>query len=446
VLKTLQVPASLLLVSTALLVSVSGPLSPRLHGQDRSLVDRIAAEVGDSVITLSQVEERIIQMVAEEVVEVPTNPQDRARLQREVLDQMVGVQLIVQAALQDTTIVVDEAELEDLVNEDMERMTASLGGQAALQAAVAESGFTLASYREFRRSQARAQKLQEQYLFKRSQSLNAIVVEEEEIRQFFEEQSALIGQRPPRIRFVQVIVVPSPSDSAREAARAEAERIRQLALEGEDFEELAREYSQDPGSREDGGDLGWFRRGDFVPEFEEAAFQLPTGVISEPVESPYGFHVIKLLRRRSAEIRASHVLILVQPTPGDVDRARTAAGEVRARLEAGEDFQALREEYGDLEQPDSLEVPFNQLGQLPPGFAEPLALSQPGQILGPIEYQTRGDTRFGVLRVDEVLEGGAWSLDDEDLKSQIRQTLQQQKLIDQILDELRARIFVKIHI
>ena len=444
--RTVPVPASLFLASAALLASVSGPLSPQLHGQDRSLVDRIAAEVGDSVITLSQVEERILQMLAEEVVEAPANPQERAQLQREVLDQMVGVQLIVQAALQDTTITVDEAELEDLVNEDMRRMTASLGGQAALQAAVAGSGFTLSSYREFRRSEARAQKLQEQYLFKRSQSLNAIVVEEEEIRQFFEEQRELIGQRPPQVRFVQIILVPSPSDSAREVARAEAERIRQLAMEGEDFEELAREYSQDPGTRNDGGDLGWFRRGDMVPEFEEVAFELPTGAISEPVESSYGFHVIKLLRRRSAEVRASHVLILVTPTPGDVDRARAGAGEVRARMEAGEDFQALREEYGDTEQPDSLVVPFNQLGELPPGFAEPLALSEPGQILGPIEYQTREDTRFAVLRVVEVLEGGAWSLDDENLRVQIRQTLQQQKLIDQILEELRARIFVKIHI
>ena len=96
---------------------------------------------------------------------------------------------------------------------------------------------------------------------------------------------------------------------------------------------------------------------------------LPTNALSEPVESPYGFHVIKLLRRRSAEIRASHILILVEPTPGDVDRARERAEELKGRLESGEDFQLLREEYGDPAEPDSLEVPFNQLSELPPGFA-----------------------------------------------------------------------------
>jgi peptidyl-prolyl cis-trans isomerase SurA len=434
-----------ILVAVALLAAAVGPSRQQLGAQDRSLVDRIAAEVGDSVITLSQVEERILQMGSEGVLQIPTNPEDRTRLQREVLDQMIGIQLIIQAALRDSTITVDEAELEDLVSQDIRQRSAGMGGQAALQAALAQSGFTLSTYREFVKSQARAQKLQEQYLFKRSRELNNIVVEEAEIQQFFEEQRDVIGDRPPMVRFVQVIVVPTSSDSARAAAMAEAERIRQLAIEGEDFAELAQQYSQDPGSQENGGDLGWFRRGDMVPELEEAAFQLPTNGISAPVETQYGFHVIKLMRRRSAEVRASHVLILVQPTPGDVERAREATTQVKGRLEAGEDFQTLRDEFGDPEEPDTLAVPFNQLGDLPPGFAEPLALSEPGQVLGPFQYDTRGDTRFAVLRVIEVMEGRPYSLEDEDLRRQIRQNIQQQRLIENILDELRAKTFVEIH-
>jgi peptidyl-prolyl cis-trans isomerase SurA len=442
--KTIPAPGRTLLLSGFLSLVIS-LLSPGLQAQDRSLVDRIAAEVGDSVITLSQVEERILQMGAEGM-EIPTDPEARTRLQREILDQMIGVQLIVQAALEDSTITVEESALEDVIAQDIEQRTTSLGGLAALQAGLAESGFTLSSYREYLRSQVRAQKLQEQYLLKRSWELNRVIVEEAEIRQFFEEQREIIGDRPPRAVFTQVIVVPTPSDSAKAVARIEAERIRQLAVEGEDFGELAQQYSQDPGSRDIGGDLGWFRRGKMLPEFEEAAFELPTNAISEPVESSYGFHVIKLVRRRSAEIRASHILILVEPTPGDLDRARQDSEEVKRRLESGEDFQSLREEYGDTEEPDTLTVSFNQLGELlPPGFAEPLALSEPGQVLGPFRYDTRGDTRFAVLYVMNILEGGPYSLEDEDLRSQIRQNIQQQKLIDQILNELRARIFVQIH-
>ncbi|HID86576.1 MAG TPA: post-translocation molecular chaperone, partial [Anaerolineae bacterium] len=78
-----------------------------------------------------------------------------------------------------------------------------------------------------------------------------------------------------------------------EEARSVLERLEQ----GEDFEALARELSQDPGSREQGGDLGWFPRGQMVPEFDEIAFALPPGEISDVVQSSFGYHIIQVLER-----------------------------------------------------------------------------------------------------------------------------------------------------
>lgn len=75
-------------------------------------------------------------------------------------------------------------------------------------------------------------------------------------------------------------------------------KIAQELEEGGDFEALAKEYSADPGSREQGGDLGYFSEGQMVPEFEKAAFALKKGEVSEPVESSFGWHVIKLVDRR----------------------------------------------------------------------------------------------------------------------------------------------------
>lgn len=423
------------------------PGASELEAQDRSLVDRVAAVVGDSVIVLSQIEERLFQLQAQGA-EIPARGSSEwLQLQRDILEQMIGEQLIVQAASQDTTIVVDPLEVDNLVSEEIAQRVSEFGSQQIFEDGLAQQGFTLSAYRDFLRGQIRQQRLYQQYMGKRSGRMSSVVVEESEIVEFFEAQREAIGDRPPTVVFVQVILVPEPSDSAREGALAEANRIWDMATtEGEDFAELARRFSQDPGSRDNGGDLGWFRRGQMVETFEDAAFGLPVDQISQPVESPFGFHIIKVTRRRSGEVRASHILIPVEPTAADLEGFRQSAGDVKARLEAGDDFVALREEFGDTESPDSLRVPFDRLQELPPGFAQPLSRSEAGQVLGPIEYQARGETRFGVIKVLEVLPAGPYTVDDPELRARILQSLQQQKLVDQILDELRSKTYIQIRI
>ena len=88
-------------------------------------------------------------------------------------------------------------------------------------------------------------------------------------------------------------------------ARAKAEEVLKRIKAGENFEAMAKEYSTDPGSKESGGDLGWFGKGRMVPEFEKAAFALQPGQISDIVESPFGFHIIKVEERRNGDPQAA---------------------------------------------------------------------------------------------------------------------------------------------
>lgn len=95
-------------------------------------------------------------------------------------------------------------------------------------------------------------------------------------------------------------------------SKKKADEVYAKAKAGTDFAQLAKDNSGDPGSAANGGDLGFFGKGKMVPEFEEAAFKLGVGEISEPVRTVYGYHIIKVTEKKGDEIKASHILIKVK--------------------------------------------------------------------------------------------------------------------------------------
>ncbi|TAM59257.1 peptidylprolyl isomerase [bacterium] len=111
-----------------------------------------------------------------------------------------------------------------------------------------------------------------------------------DVKAFFDKNHASYD-RPEQVR-ARHILVPDLKT---------AQVVEQKLKQGQKFEDLAKEYSTDPGSKDKGGELGWFGKGQMVPAFQDAAFSLPIGQTSQPVKSPFGFHVIQVEERRPAQ-------------------------------------------------------------------------------------------------------------------------------------------------
>jgi peptidyl-prolyl cis-trans isomerase SurA len=426
------------LAALFLLVAIPGNATAQV-GRDR-LVDRVVAIVGDSVILLSQVEQQQNQWRAEGRPVPGEGSDEWDDFRQSLLDQLITQQIILQAATLDTLLQVDDARVEDALQQQLAEVEDNFGSRAEMERVLELEGLSIQSYREMLRDQIAQEQLASLYV-SRNADQTAVEVTEEELRDFFEAGRGSIQQRPATVTFKQVLLTVAPSDSLRADAVGLIEGLLERARAGEDFVELATEYSQDPGSAQAGGDLGWFRRGNFADAFDEAAFQLLEGGISDLVETIFGYHIILVERVRFAERKARHILIRPEVGPADVLRTRQRAEQIATQAKS-EDFQLLIDEFHDPSLPDSATVPLRQVAQiLAPAYVAALTGREAGETVGPLQFTERGQEYFAILKIIETREAGEYTYDD--LESQIRATLLQQKRLDALLDRLRAKTYIK---
>lgn len=245
-------------------------------GNSRELLDKVVASVNDDVITLRQFEEtreQFIRRAGEGISD------------REILEEMIDRTLIQQQARK-VGVRVTDAELDGTI--DMLKQRYNLEGDE-LALALGEHNMTEEEFREQWRHQLLTKKVLDNQLQGR------IAVTEEDIIEYYTEN---FGEIEPvnEVRIAHIVINRQSPD-----AFDEAENIARLAKGKEDFEELARRYSQDTASAARGGDLGFFREGELIEEIDNAIRGMKRGEVAGPIETPLGYHIVKVLDRKSME-------------------------------------------------------------------------------------------------------------------------------------------------
>ena len=301
------------------------------------VVDRVVAVVGNRPVLASQVDEELFSRQSQGV-KLPDNPEGLRAIRQQIVSSIIDEELLVQQAMRDTSIKVTDEEIASGVEEQVKKVRTNFNSEMEYAAELKKAGFqTPEEYRRWLTDQQRRAAYQNRLIEKlrNDGKLKSVSPTEKEMKEYFEEQKASLGSRPATVSFRQIVVTPEPSAEAKAKTKAEADSIVLELRRGADFAIAAKRFSQDPGSKEQGGSLNWFRRGVMVPEFEKVAFSLRPGMISDPVESPFGYHIIQVERVQPAEVQARHILLVPHIDSAHVDSARARAESIRAALVAG---------------------------------------------------------------------------------------------------------------
>ena len=282
--------------------------------------DRILGIVDDEIILSSELDAQIDYLKK-------SGQKDDGTLRCTVLEEvLVGKVLLAKAKIDSLEVSDDQVDAE--VERRLSTMERQLGSREAIEEVAGKS------YLQFKlglRPQIKDQLLAQNM---RNKIYNDATITPNEVKDYYRSiPRDSLPYLPAELELAQIIIKPVPSDESKQRTRERLQTFRNMVLvEGEPFESVARAFSEDPGSRNNGGMLPRFCRGDMVPQFEEVAYGLSPGEVSEIFESPFGFHIIKLEKRIGNCIDARHILLSPRIESVDEQKAKARIEELRQRI------------------------------------------------------------------------------------------------------------------
>lgn len=287
---TLAVALALATAGAALPAAAQAPTGRKL------VVDRVAAVVNDAIIMQSELDARMAPM-RQEIRQI-ADPKERSRraakVQNQVLTEMINDELIVQAA-QDSKIEVEPGEVNAAVDEIKRENKLD---DAALAQVLAQQGFTMASYKSDLRKQILRLRATNQLVRPR------VNVSNEDVRARYDQMQRR-SEAVSSIRLSHMLFKLPEHPTEQQLAEAKERAAKAIARVrgGEAFAAVAGEMSDDDGTKATGGELGWFERGSISPEWETVVFAMDKGEVRGPISGPQGLHVFTVQEVKRSDLK-----------------------------------------------------------------------------------------------------------------------------------------------
>ena len=400
------------------------------------IVDKTIAVVGNEVITISDLEHEVQMMQA-----YGMGSDRNARC--EILEQMMVSKLFLMQARVDSLTVNNDMVEGELKNR-IDNVKTSLGGEDAVEEYFGKPIYKL---RQEWRETLQDQSLTQQMQSKISSDIPELTPYDVQVYVDSTDKDDL-PVVPVKYQLSQICIYPD-REAADLAVKERLLALRERIINGEKFSTLARLYSQDPGSSRKGGELGLASKSIFWPAFSDAAMSLKTGVVSQIVETPDGFHIIEVLEKKGDMFNARHILMKPEYTSVDREKGFKMLDSLKTELlnEAvtfdlaarfySED-PATRTNGGQMSDPNTGSSYF-EIDQLKPQDYAAIRDLEVGQISAPIESLDNegrnGNTVYKIIKVDKIIPAHTASFkNDYDLLLQQAKNKMAMAAIDKFID------------
>ena len=278
-------------------------------------VDGVVAKVADNTIIYSDVLQSIQVQAMQMGIDISQNPYFIEENHDQALDFLINQFVIYEIAKKDTLIEVTGDEINSTLENEIELMIQRAGSKESLENIL---GISINEYKIELWDEVEKRLLIERY---QQSFMSKVNITRPEVIQFYNEYKDSIPKLPLRSQFSIIEIPIEPSKESEKNTINLLNSIRDSIIIQNNFEEFAKKYSQDPGSKNNGGELGYILRGNLVKEFEEVAFSLNPGEISSPVKTSFGYHLIQTLDKQGEKINVRHILQQIIPT--DADKSKT---------------------------------------------------------------------------------------------------------------------------